>query len=279
MSTRHGDHKIIGDRYEIIGELGHGGVGKVFKCNDLQLDKIVAVKVLADNNEDLITRFHSEAKLSAKLSNDLIVNVIDFGITRNSEPFLAMEYLDGESLKSRIERLGKIEVFDLLPIAINIASGLAHAHEHGILHRDIKPSNIMLIVREDGTESVKIVDFGIAKKFGLEEQKLTSTGAIIGTPLYLSPEAVEGKKVDVRSEIYSFGCLLFEALTGKAPFQEDSTMMTMMARLERSAPSLNDQSEFGIPDKVCRIVSRCLEREPEKRFSDFQELKKKNYLR
>lgn len=272
MANSNPDEKIIGDRYKVIGVLGRGGVGKVYKCNDLQLDRIVAVKVLFDQTADLVARFHSEAKVSAKLTHESIVNVVDFGITNDSEPFLAMEYLEGESLKNKIKREGSLGSLEILPLAIDIAAGLAHAHEHGILHRDIKPSNIMLVKNSKGDIGVKIVDFGIAKNIANIDQHLTSTGAIIGTPLYLSPEAVEGRTVDVRSEIYSFGCLLYEALSGTAPFESDTTITTMMARLEQEAPVLDDTEDQDYPDEIKSIVSNCLERNPDKRFSDFGEL-------
>ena len=269
------DHtpKVIGNRYEVIDTIGRGGVGKVLKCKDRQLQRIVAVKILFDQNEEAITRFHREAKISASLNHEAIVNVVDFGLTDDSKPYLAMDYIDGESLKDRIKRDGRISVLEFLSIAIDIASGLSYAHSQGVLHRDIKPSNIMLAKKERGGESIKIVDFGIAKNISSLEQHLTTTGAILGTPNFLSPESVEGRVTNIRSEIFSFGCLMFECLSGKSPYDEESTIGTMMARVEKAPPSLSELENYTYPLEVEAIVAKCLKRDPQERYANFGELK------
>lgn len=273
MAPEDQNPNVIGNRYEVIDTIGRGGVGKVIKCRDRQLQRIVAVKILFDQKEEAVTRFHREAKISARLNHEAIVNVVDFGLTEDSKPYLAMEYLDGESLKDRIKRDGRINVLDFLSIAIDIASGLSYAHSQGVLHRDIKPSNIMLVKNERNRDSVKIVDFGIAKNISSLEQHLTTTGAIIGTPNFLSPESVEGRVTNIRSEIFSFGCLMFECLSGKPPYDEESTIMTMMARLEKPPPSLSEIENYSYPIEIETIVSKCLKRDPKERYANFGELK------
>ncbi|MBX9694202.1 MAG: protein kinase [Cyanobacteria bacterium] len=261
--------KVLDGRYEILDTLGQGGMGKVLKCRDMQLNRIVAVKVLLANaSKETAVRFHTEAKASARLKHDNIIKVLDFGCTDSQQLYLVMEYLSGESL-SDYQKDG-LELELALRLLVQVADGLAHAHAKGILHRDVKPSNVMLTRDHSGTIQAKVVDFGIAK---LQEgdQNLTRTGAAIGTPAYMAPEAASGDKVDARADIYSFGCMMYRLLTGVLPFKGETPLETMMLHLHQEAPRLSSSEEV-FSDEIESIVAKCLEKSPDQRFKTMDDV-------
>src|SRR5579885_833583 len=205
----------FGERYELLKKLGTGGMGAVFMANDKLLGKVVAVKILLPGlSSEAVVRFQQEAKAAAKLDHRNVIKVLDFGSMPSGDLYLVMDYIDGRSLDQRLKAGGAMPLSEALPVFIQICAGLAHAHSHGILHRDIKPSNVML--PEDPSRPIQIVDFSIAKMQS-DEQKLTSTGTRIGSPLYMSPEQASGLAVDARSDIFSLGLLMYKTLTNELP--------------------------------------------------------------
>ncbi len=249
-------------------------MGAVYRAKDEVLDRIVALKVLLPNLQaEAMIRFHQEAKTTAKLNHKNILNVLDFGLSESGEPFLVMDYIDGQSLADFLKSHGPVAPPLAVPIFCQICSGLAYAHSQGILHRDIKPSNVMLIDDGRGFMQVKIVDFGLAK-MGSEEQSLTTTGARVGSPLYMSPEQCNGLKVDHRSDIYSMGVLMYRTLTGVVPFQGDSFLDTLSKHVHEEPKDINENDRnLAFSPELSRIVKKALEKDPNQRFQTCDELR------
>src|SRR5215469_4872261 len=256
--------------YEIIAPLGAGGMGEVYSAKDPRLGRQVAIKILpsAYAADSLgLQRFEQEARAAAQLNHPNIVAIYDIG-TSEGAPYVVLELLEGETLRQRIAG-GPLPVRKVIDYAIQIALGLAAAHDHGIVHRDLKPENIF--ITSDGR--VKILDFGLARVIpgkGIEEPGLTVSqhtdpGTVLGTMGYMSPEQVRGKPADQRSDIFSLGVILYEALTGKRAFGGDSSAEVMSAIL-REEPS--DLSVLGHPvaPALDRILRHCLEKNREQRF-------------
>lgn len=253
-----------------IGELkpiNSGGMGAVFEAVDLGTGKKLAVKALLprhlqDDSER--KRFVREAEVIRALNNAHIVELKDYGVSSSNTPYMVMEFITGNTLQFRIQSEGPLSVEDAADIFAQIADGLEHAHSKGILHRDLKPSNVML-VKADGKTTVKIVDFGIAKFYrdnaaGIEDEPLTLAGECMGTPLYMSPEQCMAQPLDARSDVYSFGCVLYHCLTGKVPFLGASPMETL--RLHVDSPV-----DFSmVPPAMRQLVSKCMEKEAADRY-------------
>ena len=262
--------------YEIQSALGAGGMGEVYRAKDTRLDRAVAIKVLPEsvaNDTDRLRRFQQEAKTVAALSHPNIMAIHDIG-THDGSPFLVSEFLEGETLRQKIEA-GPLPQRRGIDYALGIALGLAAAHDKGVFHRDLKPENIF-ITRD---ERVKILDFGLAKLVRPEEGQTEVTlttpatlpGMVMGTVGYMSPEQVKGKPSDARSDIFSFGAVLYEMLTGKRAFKRDTSAETMTAILREEPPELSDTGWQG-PLALQRILRRCLEKAPERRFQSASDL-------
>ncbi|MGE0101224.1 MAG: protein kinase [Blastocatellales bacterium] len=264
--------------YEILAPLGAGGMGEVYRARDTRLDREVAIKVLpADfaNNEDRLQRFEQEARATSALNHPNILTVYDFGSHEDS-PYLVMELLEGEELRAQLNE-GAIAPKTAIEYARQIADGLAAAHAKGIVHRDLKPEN--LFITKDGR--VKILDFGLAKlrpqptmNAGSEVQtqkKITDPGTVMGTVGYMSPEQVQGKDLDHRSDIFSFGLILFEMLRGERAFQRETMAETMTSILKEDPPELSE-ANAKISPQLERLVRRCLEKKPERRFQSASDL-------
>lgn len=263
--------KSLPARYKVLKVVGQGGAGEVFKVKDTVLDKIVAIKTLhssASANE--ILRFQREAQLAGALNHPNVMGVIDFGLTDQSEPYIVLNFVEGESLATRLKRSGAIPVGEALKLFLQIAAGLTHAHNRSIIHRDIKPSNVML-VQEDDQVVAQIVDFGLAK-IEQEQQRLTAPGGGIGTPTFMSPEQITGLEIDHRADIYSFGCLMFQVLTGQPPFPGDTALDTMQFHMTQPPPLLREKSHQPFTETMQAIVSRCLEKDPADRFQNVEEI-------
>ncbi|MGD9684059.1 MAG: serine/threonine-protein kinase, partial [Candidatus Obscuribacterales bacterium] len=217
------EESLIAGRYRPMSLLGEGGAGQVFKCEDIVLSSVVAVKILhADSDEADLIRFQKEARAMARLDHPNIIKVLDFGLSEG-RPFLAMELCEAESLASMLEDRGPLDFDFSYGFLRQIVSAISYAHRQDVLHRDIKPSNVLLSIEPSGDLKARICDFGLAKVTqDAQAQMLTSAGGVIGTPAYISPEAVTGTGVDARSDIYSFGCMMFEILTGRLPFKQGS---------------------------------------------------------
>ena len=266
--------EIVGGRYKVLSILGKGGMGLVYRVEQIFLGKELALKTIHKSflSEITVKRFEHEARAAFAVNHPNIIAVNAYGLLDDQTPFLAMEIVDGETLAELLQDSGPLPMAAALPIIIQVCFGLAHAHNNGVVHRDIKPSNIMILKgMELGTEgSVKILDFGIAKfshRDGGEIQALTKTGEIFGSPLYMSPEQCMGSQVDFRSDIYSLGCVIFETLTGRAPFTGNNALATLMMHQSEPAPTLSEGAggkEF--PEELESIVAKMLEKDPEDRY-------------
>ncbi len=264
--------------YEIVGLLGAGGMGEVYRARDTRLGRDVAIKVLPGEfaaDPERLRRFEQEARAVAALDHPNILAIHDVG-THDGVPYLVTELLEGESLRERLAR-GALPVRRAVEVASQIAQGLAAAHEKGIVHRDLKPGNVF--IGKDG--HVKILDFGLAKLAPprtAEEQarattvmEATDAGIVLGTVAYMSPEQVLGKPVDARSDLFSLGVVLYEMLSGRKPFQKDSAPETMAAILNEEPPDLVEIGK-SIPPGLARIVRHCLEKEPSGRFQSARDV-------
>ncbi|MBK9145010.1 MAG: serine/threonine protein kinase [Candidatus Melainabacteria bacterium] len=259
---------IIADRFELRELLGAGGMGKVYAAIDLILQREVAVKVLTRDlpmDADSIKRLQREARALAAIDDPGIVKIFDFGVTADNEPFLVMERLHGRSLAQILTEIGQLPPEEVLTIAHQIVETMSHVHSQGILHRDLKPSNILIV-----DDRVKIIDLGIAFLFDAD-QKLTATGAAIGSPFYMSPEQARDNEPDQRSDIYSIGCLIFAMLAGRPPFAGQSALETIEKHFNETPPSLVDVTNGAVSQEFAAIVSKCLEKDPSLRYSSMEE--------
>lgn len=266
---------ILGGRYRIISLLGRGGMGVVYKVEQIFLGKELALKTIvkSEQTDFVLRRFQTEARAVFSLHHPNIIAVHDFGFLDDNMPFMAMEVIHGQTLGDLLKKR-TLSVDEAIPLFVQICFGLAHAHDCGIVHRDIKPNNIMILDGLPwGTEgSIKILDFGIAKLAqheGGEIQALTRTGEIFGSPFYMSPEQCLGTKVDHRSDIYSLGCVLFECLTGRPPFSGDNAMNTMMMHQRSVCPRLKDAApEKQFPPELEQILQTMLAKNPDDRYQN-----------
>lgn len=257
--------------YEIESELGRGGMGVVYKAFEPALNRHVAIKELSPalaHDPQLVERFLREARSMAALSDPHIIQIFFIGTDETSQqPFFAMEYVDGESLSTVLKRESKLEVENALKILYQAAQGLAAAHDRGVIHRDIKPGNLMLTERGQ----VKIADFGIALATTDISKKLTSTGEFVGTPGYLSPEVCLGKPVDQRSDIFSLGIVLFEMLSGRIPFSDESPLGLMLEVVKAEIPDVQ-QINDAVDPATAAILARMVAKEPQERFQSCHDL-------
>lgn len=253
-------------RYEVLSELGQGAMGVVYRAKDPLIDRIVAIKTInlgmaQEEKEEYEGRFYQEAKAAGRLNHPNIVTIYDVGKSEDIA-YIAMEFLQGRELRDVLrENDGLLPVDQVLDMVAQVASGLAYAHEHGIVHRDIKPSNIMLI--RDG--HIKITDFGIARMASSAIR--TQTGMVLGSPKYMSPEQVLGKEIDQRSDIFSLGVMLYEMLTGEAPFVGDNVNSIMFQTLNL-VPAAPGTLNSKVPDMLNFIVAKALAKERDDRYQN-----------
>ena len=247
---------LFADRYEIIEELGTGGMGSVYKAVDKKLNEDVAIKLLKKeiaSDRKTIERFANELKLARRIVHKNIGRMYEL-MEYQGTSFITMEFVPGENLKSFIRRIGKLPEEKAASIAKQVAEGLREAHHLGVIHRDLKPQNIMI----DTEGNARIMDFGIARS--VREAGITEAGMMVGTPEYMSPEQVEGKPADQRSDIYSLGIILYEMLTGRVPFEGD-TLLSVAHKQKYEQPldprKLNPQIAVGLS----RLILVCLEKE------------------
>lgn len=269
----------ITDRYLLLSLLGTGGNGAVYKARHRYTEKIVAVKILhADlaQSGDLVARFRQEAIAIASLDHANLVSVIDFGVTGDGVFFMVMDYLDGKSLVSMVREQGPIDYRLALPIFTEVCEGVAAAHEAGIIHRDLKPGNVHVLNQgQKGKGSkVKVLDFGLAKVTGDHNIVMTVPGEIFGSPAFMSPEQCRGLRLDIRSDIYSMGCLMYQVLTGETAFSADSAPEVMYHQIyTQPAPFAEMNPGLSVPHLLESIVMKCLDKDPNNRFQTMLELK------
>src|SRR6266487_2358806 len=269
--------------YRIVSKIGAGGMGEVYLAQDTKLDRKVALKIMPADlaaNHDRMRRFVQEAKAAAALNHPNIAHIYEIGESEGTN-FIAMEFVDGKTLREKLHgEKNRLKV--VLKHLLQVADGLAKAHASGIVHRDLKPDNIM--ITRDG--HAKILDFGLAKLvetsgpgLGQSEggeaptavmQQHSVPGMIMGTVGYMSPEQAQAKPVDQRSDIFSFGCILYEAATGRKPFAGDSIVDTLHKIIYEPAPSITDLNPSASPD-LQRVIRKCLAKEPEKRYQTIRD--------
>jgi eukaryotic-like serine/threonine-protein kinase len=259
----------FGTRYRIESILGQGGMGRVYKAFDKQLDRVVAIKVVRQSmmgGDEALKRFKQELLLASKVSHKNILRIHDMGEVGDVK-FISMAYVEGQDLHQILRDTPKLPFDRALNFARQLAEALAAAHAEGVVHRDLKPQNI-LVGKDD---HLYVSDFGLAKSFEDDSVGVTRTGAFLGTPRYMSPEQVEGNPADQRSDIYSYGLILYEMVTGDVPFTGDSTLKLMYQRIQQipKSPKLINPD---LPDWFAGVVMRCLEKDPATRYQSATEI-------
>jgi HEAT repeat protein/tRNA A-37 threonylcarbamoyl transferase component Bud32 len=277
----------LAERYHILEQVGEGGMGVVYKARHAKLGSLFAVKILTKQQSSMDqARFLREAQLASSLKHPNIVFIADFGVLPDQRRYLAMEFLEGPSLKQTLRR-GPLPPLRCCRIARQIAAGIHAAHEKGIVHRDLKPDNVILLEKQ-GVDWVKIIDFGIAKSMGpalaggegdkpdpleMAGANVTRSGQLLGTPQYMSPEQIQTGKVDARADQYSLGCVLYHMLTGESPFRSDDFLEVLMNQMKSQAqPPRQKREGLQISDALEALVLRLLEKAPGQRFASMQEV-------
>jgi serine/threonine protein kinase len=258
--------RVLDGRWRIEEKLGEGGMGSIYLASQQSVGRQVAIKTLRtalSDSEEFVDRFMQEARVTTTISHPHCVTILDFGKTDNGLLYLAMELLEGEPLSERLSR-GRLPLEQSLQIGIQVASALAAAHDHNIIHRDLKPENIFVLDITDDSTFIKVLDFGISKDLD-DDQGMTKTGQLFGTPQYMSPEQCRGEDLDGRSDIYSLGCILYELISGRPPFQSDKSMNILVAHVQEEIPPLDEVTDRPLPEGVVRAVMAMLSKEPSER--------------
>ena len=271
---------VFAERYLIESVLGLGGMSIVYKAQHSLMNRTVAIKMMHRNLKDdtvALERFRLEAQAASSLNHQNVITVYDFGISPNGEPFFVMDCIEGESLETLIDRKGRVPFLRAIAIFKQVCDGLEAAHKKGIIHRDLKPANVILMKREDGGEMVKLVDFGIAKLLpqgDKQQQQLTKSGEVFGSPIYMSPEQCLGRELDTRSDIYALGCLMYEAVAGEPPFIGDSYLATMNMHVDNHPKLISEKAPGSdVPAELEAAILCCLSKDPDIRFQTTTELR------
>jgi eukaryotic-like serine/threonine-protein kinase len=271
--------QVLAGKYLVEKVIGVGGMGVVVAARHLQLDERVALKFLlpeALGSADVVARFGREARSAVKIKSEHVARVIDVGVLETGAPYMVMEYLEGRDLSAIVHEQGPLPVADVVEYVVQACEALAEAHALGIVHRDMKPANLFLSRRADGSKMVKVLDFGISKASltgaAFADLSLTRTTAVMGSPLYMSPEQMKSARdVDHRSDIWSMGVVLHELLTGKVAFEGESITQLCAAVLQEPPPPLR-LVRPDAPEELERVVLRCLEKGPAQRYQSMGEL-------
>ncbi len=267
-------------RYQIVDKIGMGGMASLYRVKDLLFGEELAIKIMrAEVAKDKISqqRFRQEARAARELNHPHIVSVRAFDISPEGIPFMIMDYIDGADL-GKIVRNNPISIKTFFKIFIQVSGALVHAHSRGVIHRDVKPSNMLISLQGDSEVWVKLVDFGIAKLlYPLDDEDpgshvLTRTGQTVGSPAYMSPEQAQGKPVDARADIYSLGCVMFEALTGQMPFKASNAVQLAVEHATTQAPTVQSLNKL-VSNDIERIIQHCMEKRPEDRYQNMFDLR------
>jgi serine/threonine-protein kinase len=264
--------RTIAGRYRIVAKLGEGGMGAVYRGEQTSLKRAVAIKLLRpelSTNQMILRRFNAEAEAVAKLSHPNTVIVYDFGQDTDGSLFIAREYIEGKSLRSAIGREGPFSPARAIAIALQVAASLSDAHSHSIVHRDLKPDNVMLQERGRQKDIVRVLDFGIAKLRDdnrATQQAMTQAGDMLGTPQYMAPEQIRGEAIDGRTDIYALGCMIYEMVTARLPF-EAPTIMAMLSKhlLEQVVPPTQRRPDLNLPKSIDQLVLGAMAKDPKDR--------------
>ena len=258
---------VLSGRYEILQLLGQGGMGAVYKAKDYELDRSVALKVIQPElakHPGILRRFKQELILARQVTHKNVIRIFDLGEAEGMK-FITMEYVEGQDLKAILDQRHKFAPDEAIAIIEQVCYALDAAHSEGVVHRDLKPQNIMV----DKQEKVSVMDFGVARS--VEVSGLTQTGALIGTPGYMSPEQAKGEKLDARSDLFSLGIIFYELLTGQVPFQAQTTVASLLKRItERAVPPV--ELERSLPQYLSDVVAKCLEVDPQHRYQSALEI-------
>lgn len=264
------------DRYYVLSLLGKGGMSLVYKAKDMKTDEIVAVKCLRTQvlgDENVVKRFKREADVLNRLNHPRIVQFFGYGTNKRGQPYFVMDYLIGTSLGEILRTQGALDLGRFQDIFVQVAAAIGHAHKHDAVHRDIKPGNIMLVEKGSTSDYVKIVDFGIAKVTE-GTQRLTRLGEVWGSPIYMSPEQCMGTNIDTRTDIYSLGIVMYEALTGEVPFLGRNYADTMMKQISEEPPTFKEVApDKRVPEPLEQIVMRAIRKKPDERYQSMADLK------
>ncbi|MGE5803141.1 MAG: serine/threonine-protein kinase [Gemmatimonadota bacterium] len=264
--------QVVADRYHVVKKLGEGGMGQVYLAEHVKMGRRSAIKVMNPamvHDPDAVARFNREASNASRIAHPNVCAIYDFGETPDGLIYLAMEFIEGEPLTDLLEREGALPLARAAEIFRQAADALQAAHDLGIVHRDLKPDNIMLTRRKGGGDTVKVVDFGIAKAVAGDEsgQKVTKTGLVIGTPEFMSPEQLSGDTLDGRSDLYSLALVLYRMLTGKLPFEATTVQETMIKRLTDEPTTLADaRPDLTFPPGMQPVLDTALARTPAERY-------------
>ena len=264
--------QVVADRYHVVKKLGEGGMGQVYLAEHVKMGRRSAIKVMNPSmvhDPDAVARFNREASNASRITHPNVCAIYDFGETADGLIYLAMEFIEGEPLTDLLEREGALPVGRATGIFLQTAEALQAAHDLGIVHRDLKPDNIMLSRRKGGGDTVKVVDFGIAKAVGGDEagQKVTKTGLVVGTPEFMSPEQLSGDTLDGRSDLYSLALVLYRMLTGKLPFEATTVQETMIKRLTDEPTKLAEaRPDLSFPAGLQPVFDTALARTPMERY-------------
>ena len=281
--------RTLAGRYKIVSRIATGGMGKVYRAEQQALDRIVALKILSSPEpdghmeqdgdpgpaEDFRSRFVREASICAKLTHPNTVRIFDYGHTEDDIYFIVMEHVDGVTLRRLLRHEKRLDPGRVARITLQVCSAVSEAHESGIIHRDLKPSNILITRRGEDLEFVKVVDFGLVRPIHQQDDIVTQTGHIVGSPRYMSPEQAQGLPLTPESDVYSIGVMMYEALCGRAPFSDPSSIALLVAHVQKQVPPMRQEgSDPHIPEALEWAVMQCLKKHPGRRFSSALELRR-----
>jgi tRNA A-37 threonylcarbamoyl transferase component Bud32 len=268
---------VIADRYRVVESIGRGAMGTVYRAEHVQISKVMAIKLLhreLQQNPENVMRFHREAESASRLNHPNTVHVFDFGRTKSGSLYIVMEYVDGDDLAKVLDKDGPMPFGRVAYLCAQIAGSVEDAHAAGIVHRDLKPENIVVTEGRDG-ETAKVLDFGLAKLFeGTVEAQVTSSGTIVGTPYYMSPEQIQGQELDGRSDVYAIGAIMYECIVGKPPFEAPNPVGVLSKHLSEEPPRPSARSPLSVPTEADEIILRCLEKDPDRRFQTAEEVRR-----